>query len=115
VDGDEDCRSAGSFFKNPVIPERDLSEITARLGAQPPSWPVKEGFLKLPAAWLIERAGFEKGFRLGSAAISSRHTLALVNRGGASAADILALRDLIVARVSHLGIRLEMEPVLVGF
>jgi len=115
VDGDEDCRGAGSFFKNPVIPERDLSEITARLGAQPPSWPVKEGFLKLPAAWLIERAGFEKGFRLGSAAISSRHTLALVNRGGASAADILALRDLIVARVSHLGIRLEMEPVLVGF
>jgi UDP-N-acetylmuramate dehydrogenase len=115
IDGDEDCRSAGSFFKNPVIPERDMFEITARFGSRPPNWPAKEGFVKLPAAWLIERAGFAKGFRLGSAGISSRHTLALVNRGGASAADILALRDLIVARVSHLGVRLEMEPVLVGF
>lgn len=115
VEGDEDCRSAGSFFKNPVIPERDMFEITARLGTRPPNWPAGEGFVKLPAAWLIEQAGFAKGFHLGSAGISSRHTLALVNRGGASAVDILALRDLIVARVSHLGIGLEMEPVLVGF
>ena len=115
VAGDEDCRSAGSFFKNPVIPERDILEITARLGARPPGWPAGEGFVKLPAAWLIEQAGFTKGFHLGSAGISSRHTLALVNRGGARAADVLALRDLIVARVSQLGIQLEMEPVMVGF
>ena len=116
VDGDVDCRSAGSFFKNPVISEEQLSEITARFGAHPPQYPAGDGLVKLPAAWLIEQAGLEKGFRLGRAGISSRHTLALVNLGGATAEEMLALRDLIVARVSaQFRIELTMEPVLVGF
>jgi len=115
VEDDPDCRSAGSFFKNPIVFEDMLPDLTARLGARPPIYPAGEGKVKLPAAWLIERAGFPKGFRLGRAGISSRHTLALVNLGGAQAAEILALRDLIVSRVGRLGVLLEMEPVLLGF
>jgi UDP-N-acetylmuramate dehydrogenase len=72
--------------------------------------------VKLPAAWLIEQAGFAKGYALGAAGVSSRHTLALVNRGGASAAEILALAGQISTAVeARFGIRLEMEPVMVGF
>ena len=115
VEGDPDCRSAGSFFKNPIVPTEQLSELTARLGERPPTYPAGEGMVKLPAAWLIERAGFKKGFRLGRAGISTRHTLALVNLGGADAADILALRDVIAERLLGVGIVLEMEPVTVGF
>jgi UDP-N-acetylmuramate dehydrogenase len=116
VEGDVDCRSAGSFFKNPVISQMQFAGLTERLKAQPPHYPAGEGFVKLPAAWLIEQAGFPKGFALGRAGISSRHTLALVNRGGASAAELLALRDVIVAGVeARFGISLQMEPVLLGF
>jgi len=115
VEGDPDCRSAGSFFKNPIVSTDLLPELTAKFGVLPPTYPAGEGRVKLPAAWLIERAGFAKGFRLGHAGISSRHTLALVNLGGAQAADILALRDLIVNRLKSFGITLEMEPVLLGF
>ena len=68
------------------------------------------------AAWLIEQAGFRKGYKLGAAGISSRHTLALVNRGGATAKEILALAGKIQAAVeARFGIRLEMEPEMVGF
>jgi len=115
VEGDADCRSAGSFFKNPLVDENQLYEITSRIGHRPPMYPGGNGLVKLPAAWLIEKAGFPKGFKLGRAGISSRHTLALVNLGGATAAEILELRDLIVARVGWFGVRLEMEPVLLGF
>jgi UDP-N-acetylmuramate dehydrogenase len=116
VEGDPDCRSAGSFFRNPVIPEQKFRQISASFDAEPPHYPAGEGQVKLPAAWLIEQAGFRKGFVLGRAAISSRHTLALVNRGGATAAEILALRDRVAAGVhDKFGISLEMEPVLVGF
>jgi UDP-N-acetylmuramate dehydrogenase len=114
VEGDADCRSAGSFFKNPVIPASQFAELTERLGIQPPHYPSCEGFVKLPAAWLIEQAGFRKGFAMGRAGISSRHTLALVNLGGATAADLLALRDVIVAGVqAKFGVGLQMEPVMV--
>ena len=116
VEGDADCRSAGSFFKNPVISVERFAGLTARLGQEPPHYPAGEGQVKLPAAWLIEQAGFPKGFVLGRAGISSRHTLALINRGGATAADLLALRDSIVAAVNgRFEIALEMEPVLLGF
>jgi UDP-N-acetylmuramate dehydrogenase len=72
--------------------------------------------VKLSAAWLIEHAGFPKGYALGSVAVSSRHTLALTNRGAATAAEVLALARRIAAGVeSRFGIRLQMEPVLVGF
>lgn len=121
VEGDPDCRSAGSFFKNPVIAEEQLRRIAVASGKEPPRFPASpepenRARVKVPAAWLIEQAGFAKGYALGRAAISSRHTLALVNRGGASAAEILALADRISAAVeTRFGIQLEVEPVMVGF
>lgn len=115
VEDDPDCRSAGSFFKNPVVAAERAAEI-AESGAVTPTFPAGPGRVKVPAAWLIEHAGFSKGYVLGGAGISSRHTLALVNRGGATAAEILALAQQISARVEQrFGIRLEMEPVMVGF
>jgi UDP-N-acetylmuramate dehydrogenase len=118
VEGEVDCRSAGSFFKNPIVPGSTLNGIAANLSLAPgeiPHWPGGSGLIKLPAAWLLERAGFTKGFALGRAGISSRHTLALINRGGATAADITALRDLIQREVrSRFGIALEQEPVQLG-
>jgi UDP-N-acetylmuramate dehydrogenase len=115
VEGEADCRSAGSFFKNPVVAPAVLDQIAANLQfpvGEIPHWPAADGLVKLPAAWLLEKAGFAKGFALGQAGISSRHTLALINRGHASAADIFALRDRISGEVlSRFGIRLEQEPV----
>jgi UDP-N-acetylmuramate dehydrogenase len=113
--GDADCRSAGSFFKNPVVPVAMLDKLAEKLGilkSSIPSYPAQDGEVKLSAAWLIERAGFPKGYVLGNTGISSRHTLALINRGGATAADILALRDKLVQTVAAgFAIRLEPEPV----
>ena len=122
VAGDADTRSAGSFFKNPVISEEHFRKIVANSdGTPPPGFPAgsgmdEKGRIKIPAAWLIEHAGFHKGYALGAAGISSRHTLALVNRGGASAGQILALAAQIADAVeTRFGIRLEREPVLLGF
>ena len=119
VPGDEDARSAGSFFKNPVVPLKFLEDLAARLaarGLQVPSYPAAEGFRKLAAAWLVEQAGFARGYSRGAVGISRKHTLAIVNRGGATAADILALKDEIQARVKdEFGIQLQPEPVFVGF
>jgi UDP-N-acetylmuramate dehydrogenase len=121
VQGDPDCRSAGSFFKNPVVSEDQVRKIAAVSAKEPPRFPAgsspeNAGRLKLPAAWLIEQAGFAKGYALGAAGVSSRHTLALVNRGGASANEVLELaRQIDSAVEARFGIRLEMEPVLVGF
>jgi UDP-N-acetylmuramate dehydrogenase len=117
VEGDPDCRSAGSFFKNPsVAPEvaERVKQISAGVAVR--VFPAEGELVKIPAAWLIEQAGFRKGFVMGAAGISSRHTLALINRGGATAAEILALADKIWAAVeARFGIRLEMEPEMVGF
>ncbi|HEY1901572.1 MAG TPA: UDP-N-acetylmuramate dehydrogenase [Terracidiphilus sp.] len=126
VEGDPDCRSAGSFFKNPIVSEEQLLQIAAASTKEPPRFPTGPGpantaqanadQVKIPAAWLIEQAGFAKGYALGAAAISSRHTLALINRGGASASEILSLAGEINAALeARFGIQLEMEPVLVGF
>jgi UDP-N-acetylmuramate dehydrogenase len=121
VGGDPDCRSAGSFFKNPVVSKAQFQQIAARSTKEPPHFPVGDsaenaGLKKIPAAWLIEQAGFAKGYVLGNAGVSSRHTLALINRGGASAAEIVALAAEIRDRVGErFGIHLEMEPVMVGF
>lgn len=115
IDGEADCRSAGSFFKNPVVPQAQYDEIAAKSSAPVPCYPAAPGSVKIPAAWLLEHAGFHKGFALGAAGISSRHTLALINRGGAMASEILALCDRIMARVqSQFNIRLEPEPVWLG-
>jgi UDP-N-acetylmuramate dehydrogenase len=71
--------------------------------------------VKVPAAWLMERAGFYKGFSMGRAGLSSRHVLAIVNRGGATAAEIVALRDAVVGEVTaRFGIGMEQEPVMLG-
>ena len=117
--GDQDIRSAGSFFKNPIVPEQQYAELAATLAAKGlhlPSYPAGDGFRKLPAAWLVEQAGFVKGYAKGAAAISSRHSLAIVNQGGATAAEIVALKDEIQARVrDEFGIELATEPVFVGF
>ena len=115
IEGDPDCRSAGSFFKNPAVAPEAAERIRAIAGAVR-AYPASDGLVKISAAWLIEQAGFAPGFALGAAGISSRHTLALVNRGGATAAEILALAETIRSTVEQrFGIRLEMEPDRVGF
>lgn len=117
VDGDPDCRSAGSFFKNPVVSIEHADRIEGISSKELPRFAAADaGNVKIPAAWLIEQAGFSKGYAKGTAAISSRHTLALINRGGATANDVLALADVIRSAVNaRFGIVLEMEPVMLGF
>ena len=117
--GDPDSRSAGSFFKNPVLSasqHEDLICRAAERGLEVPSYPALSQQRKVSAAWLVENAGFRKGYVKGNAGISSKHALAIVNRGEATAADVLALKDEILTRVEQTwGIWLEPEPVLVGF
>jgi UDP-N-acetylmuramate dehydrogenase len=115
---DPDSRSAGSFFKNPIVPTSVYQRIAAGFAPAPvPHFPADAGWqgeprVKIPAAWLLEKAGFHRGYVRGPAGISSRHTLALINRGDARAADILALRDEIRAGVEEqFGVHLEPEPV----
>jgi UDP-N-acetylmuramate dehydrogenase len=109
---DHDTWSAGSFFTNPVMDATDAD----RLPEQAPRWPAGGGRVKTSAAWLIEHAGFSRGYGLpGPAALSTKHTLALTNRGCASAQDLLALARTVRAGVEErFGIVLEPEPVLVG-
>lgn len=118
VEGEPDSRSAGSFFKNPVVTLEVFQHVASTTGLSPdqiPHWPAEGGRIKLAAAWLLERAGFAKGYAMGNAGISSRHTLALINRGNATAADLFALRDAIQAKVKMLfAIDLEQEPVQLG-
>jgi UDP-N-acetylmuramate dehydrogenase len=119
VDGDSDSRSAGSFFKNPIVRTEKIIAVAEAADANPPQYPAgpgNDGCIKLSAAWLIEKAGFTKGYSLGSVGISTKHTLALVNRGGATAAEILLLADNIRFTVAaRFGIELQMEPVILGF
>lgn len=114
---DPNSMSAGSFFKNPLVPAAKYEEIAASFGGQEvPHFTSEGGLVKIPAAWLIEKSGFHKGFRFERASISSRHTLAIINRGGATAAEILGLKDLIVHGVKEqFGIELVPEPTFVGF
>ncbi len=118
VPGDPDCRSAGSFFKNPVVSEAEARGVAEAAGVSHdamPKWPAADGMVKLPAAWLLERAGFVKGYGGGSVRISSRHTLALTNRGAATFADIEAVEAEIVTGVrERFGITLQREPVVLG-
>jgi UDP-N-acetylmuramate dehydrogenase len=112
---DHDTWSAGSFFTNPVLAAADFAALEARCDAPPPRYPEPDGRIKTSAAWLIERAGFAKGHGAGPAALSTKHTLALTNRGGATTADLLRLaaeiRDAVAERF---GVALVPEPVLVG-
>jgi UDP-N-acetylmuramate dehydrogenase len=108
---DHDTWSAGSFFTNPLLDPADAD----RLPAEAPRWPERDGRVKTSAAWLIEQAGFGKGYGSGAARVSSKHTLALTNRGGATADDLLALaRELRDGVRDRFGVELTVEPVLVG-
>ena len=108
---DPDTVSAGSFFTNPV-----LSALrAASLPEAAPRYPAPSGGVKISAAWLIEAAGFAKGYRLGRARISGKHTLALTNAGGASTAELLDLARICRATVlDRFAVELTAEPVLVG-
>ena len=119
VEGDEDCQSAGSFFKNPVLDDKRfglLNEKAAAAGLIIPSYPALDAQHKISAAWLVENSGFAKGYVSGRAGISGKHALALINRGDASAADIIQLENEIQLAVkSQWDVELEAEPVFVGF
>ena len=104
---DPDSRSAGSFFTNPVVPAE-------RAVAGCPTWPAGNGMVKLSAAWLVEHAGFVRGTRDGRVGTSSRHSLALTTESGATANELLAFADRVVAAVEErFGVRLEREPTAV--
>ena len=123
VQGDEDSQSAGSFFKNPIVPQAEADRIQTLAqklapGKPFPRYPAGDGndHVKLAAAWLVEQSGLHKGYGIGPVGISRKHTLAIVNRGGATAKDILALKDQIQKKVFDLwGISLQPEPVFIGF
>jgi UDP-N-acetylmuramate dehydrogenase len=105
--GDPDSRSAGSFFTNPIVPASRAVEGC-------PSWPAGDGRVKLSAAWLVQHAGFGRGTRDGRVGTSSKHSLALTTEDGATAAELLAFADRIVATVEErFGVRLEREPTAV--
>lgn len=116
VDGsDPDSKSAGSFFMNPIVDADTLAQLEARLpNVNFPRWPAGDK-TKLSAGWLIERAGFSKGHTRGRVRISTKHALALVNLGGATAAELLALaREIQDGVRARLGIELHPEPIIVG-
>jgi UDP-N-acetylmuramate dehydrogenase len=121
-DADPDTRSAGSFFTNPVLDLAAFAELERTVAAgfgsavRIPAYPAGPGQVKVPAAWLIERAGFTRGYPGGDGArISTKHTLALVNPGSATTATLLALAREIASRVRKaFGVDLAPEPVLVG-
>jgi UDP-N-acetylmuramate dehydrogenase len=115
-DTDPDTRSVGSFFTNPIVAAADAERVAASAGAPTPAFAQPDGRVKIPAAWLIERAGFAKGTREGAVGLSSRHTLAIVTREGATAADVVRFAGRVARRVEDVfGVRLRPEPVFLGF
>jgi UDP-N-acetylmuramate dehydrogenase len=108
---DHDTWSVGSFFTNPV-----LQSVPAAVPATAPQWKQLDGTTKLSAAWLVENAGYAKGFGLNErATLSTKHSLAITNRGAATANDIFELARLIQNGVNQkFGINLEIEPSFVG-
>jgi UDP-N-acetylmuramate dehydrogenase len=119
VAGDDDCQSAGSFFKNPVLSQAQHDELKKRAGARGlhvPSYPALETRKKVSAAWLVEHSGFSRGYVFGNVGLSQKHALAIVNRGAATASEVIALKEQIQHRVEEIwAVRLEPEPVMVGF
>ena len=121
---DDNRRSVGSFFVNPVVDRGVADDVVRRaldcgaaaLADEVPRFAVGEDRFKLSAAWLVERAGFPKGTRRGAVGISSRHSLALVHHGGGSAAELIALaREIRTAVAARFGVALQPEPVFLGF
>jgi UDP-N-acetylmuramate dehydrogenase len=120
---DPNARSVGSFFTNPIVTAEKADDLEAAMqrdgalkeGEHPPRFPAADGHVKLSAAWLIERSGLHKGYERGKAGLSSRHTLAIVNRGGAAAADVVGLAREVRDRVrDRFGVTLVPEPVFVN-
>lgn len=118
---DADSRSVGSFFVNPTVTQDEYEEIK-RLptrssdGGDLPAFPASDGLIKLSAAWLIERAGVKRGYTHGNVGTSTKHALAIINRGSGTAGEVVELMDLIQKRVlGEFGVELTPEPVFVGF
>ena len=114
---DPDTTSVGSFFTNPVLTADAFEALSARAGTTPPHWPAPDGTVKVSAAWLIEHAGFHKGYsgRHEGVAVSSKHTLSLTNRGSGTTAALLGLaREIRDGVLKAFDVRLYPEPVLVG-
>ena len=116
---DPESVSAGSFFVNPIVDVATLADVAARAGASPPAFDVGGGRHKIPAAWLVERAGFVKGWGqvggTGQVGVSRKHALAIVHRGGGTTRELLALARAIRDGVrADFGVVLEPEPVFVG-
>lgn len=118
---DPDARSAGSFFVNPVLSAEEFarfaaSEAVCALASPPPVFRQTDGMVKVPAAWLIERAGFPRGTRGEGVGLSSKHALAIVNHGAARASQVVAFATQIRSRVRDaFGLALTPEPQFVGF
>ncbi|MEL6340679.1 MAG: UDP-N-acetylmuramate dehydrogenase [Myxococcota bacterium] len=113
---DSNHRSAGSFFLNPIVELPRYERVGQITGTTPPGFRIDERRIKIPAAWLIERAGFSRGMIRGRVGLSSAHALALINRGGARADELLCFARDIQGKVSaRFGIDLHPEPVYLGF
>ena len=112
---DPDTRSDGSFFMNPIISRPEFEKLAARVGDKKvPNFPSGDE-VKLSAAWLIENAGFRKGFVHGNVGLSSKHSLAIINRGGGTAREVVELVRMIQGKVREtFGVEIHPEPNLVG-
>lgn len=118
IDADDpNSQSAGSFFKNPIVTKEKIAEIQAKMKIENvPHFTIDERLVKIPAAWLIEAAGFRKGYAKGNVGLSTKHSLAIVNRGNATAREIVGFMSELQLKVeSDFGIELIPEPVFVGF
>ncbi len=114
--GGLDSQSAGSFFKNPIVSNEKFAEMCEKFGDRIPSFKVDEDHMKIPAAWLIEKAGFQKGYTKGNVGLSTKHTLALTNRGDSTAKEILKLKEEIQTKLKEkFSVDLHPEPVFIGF
>lgn len=119
---DRDSRSVGSFFVNPTMSREEFEHVEKvanrfiKEGESMPAFSVSDGKVKLSAAWLIERSGFHRGYRRGQAGISSKHALAIINRGNATASEIIEIAEEISRGVRDVfGVSLVAEPVMMGF
>jgi UDP-N-acetylmuramate dehydrogenase len=113
---DPNRRSCGSFFVNALVGPSDVERIAQRAGVAPPQFPQGDGRIKLPSAWLIERAGLAKGTSHGPVGLSTRHTLAVVAHDGARATDVIAFAKHVRTTVEDaFGVRLVPEPEFWGF
>ncbi len=119
---DADSRSVGSFFVNPTVTRDEFEAIQRSLATRGfddgslPAFPASDGRVKLSAAWLIERAGIKRGYTHGNVGTSTKHALAIINRGGGTAAEVVGLKELIQKRVlAEFGVMLTPEPVFLGF